>query len=128
MSRQASLLTSPATTTRLVVTRVSQATRALRSSASMASSTASEIWSATLSGCPSETDSEVNMYLDIVYSQAPSVIPLTPEGYVLADGISQVLAHLSSSVQGQAFVGDFLCLFRANGANDLLDLWDETRA
>ena len=30
--------------------------------AKMASSTASEIWSATLSGCPSETDSEVNRY------------------------------------------------------------------
>src|SRR3954452_23606391 len=29
----------------------------------MASSTASEIWSASLSGCPSVTDSEVNRYL-----------------------------------------------------------------
>jgi hypothetical protein len=47
-------------TTPPVLIRVSQATRALVSSAIMASSTASEIWSAILSGCPSETDSEVN--------------------------------------------------------------------
>ena len=39
---------------------VSQATRARLSCARIASSTASEIWSATLSGWPSETDSEVN--------------------------------------------------------------------
>ena len=41
----------------LVVT--SQATRAALSFSRMASRTASEIWSATLSGWPSETDSEV---------------------------------------------------------------------
>jgi hypothetical protein len=50
---------SPATQASPVVTSVSQATRAEGSSARMASSTASEIWSATLSGCPSVTDSEV---------------------------------------------------------------------
>src|SRR5213078_1954948 len=44
-----------------VVTSVSQATRACESSSRMASSTASEIWSAILSGCPSVTDSEVNV-------------------------------------------------------------------
>src|SRR5687767_13814793 len=43
-----------------VVTRVSQATRPWASSVRTASRTASEIWSATLSGWPSVTDSEVN--------------------------------------------------------------------
>src|SRR5213593_4451682 len=51
---------SPATTTRPVVISVSQATRPSGSSARTASRTVSEIWSATLSGCPSVTDSEVN--------------------------------------------------------------------
>src|SRR5687767_4638307 len=42
-----------------VVTRVSQATRALGSLVKIASRIASEIWSATLSGWPIETDSLV---------------------------------------------------------------------
>jgi hypothetical protein len=50
---------SPATITSPVVTRVSQATRPFGSSARTASRTESEIWSATLSGCPSVTDSDV---------------------------------------------------------------------
>src|SRR3954451_113739 len=50
---------SPARTTRLVVTSVSQATREYGSAARKASSTVSLIRSATLSGWPSETDSEV---------------------------------------------------------------------
>src|SRR5213076_2644949 len=50
---------SPATRTSPVVTRVSQATRPCGSSAMIALRTASEIWSASLSGCPSVTDSEV---------------------------------------------------------------------
>src|SRR5437762_6380817 len=45
-----------------VVTRVSQATRAAGSLPMMASSTASEIWSAILSGWPSVTDSDVNTW------------------------------------------------------------------
>jgi hypothetical protein len=45
--------------TRPVVTRVSQATRPCGSSPRTASRTESEIWSATLSGCPSVTDSDV---------------------------------------------------------------------
>src|SRR4029453_8724394 len=53
---------SPETTTRPVFTSVSQATRPTGSSRRTASSTASEIWSATLSGWPSVTDSEVNRY------------------------------------------------------------------
>src|SRR5919106_4155299 len=51
---------SPATTTRPVVIRVSQATRPVGSSRRTASRTASEIWSAILSGWPSVTDSELN--------------------------------------------------------------------
>src|SRR5882757_7359358 len=50
---------SPATTTSPVVIRVSQATRLFGSLESAASRTASEIWSAILSGWPSVTDSEV---------------------------------------------------------------------
>src|SRR2546425_1930706 len=45
-----------------VVTRVSHATRAAGSLARIASSTASEIWSAILSGWPSVTDSEVKTW------------------------------------------------------------------
>src|SRR5215204_1672012 len=51
---------SPETTTRPVLTSVSQATRPVGSSAITASRTPSEIWSAILSGWPSVTDSEVN--------------------------------------------------------------------
>src|SRR5215213_5476051 len=50
---------SPAITARPVVTSVSQATRDAGSSARRASSTASEMASATLSGWPSVTDSDV---------------------------------------------------------------------
>src|SRR5436305_3910850 len=46
-------------TAKPVVTRVSQATRAVGSCSRTASSTASEIWSAILSGWPSVTDSDV---------------------------------------------------------------------
>src|SRR3954454_23003061 len=53
---------SPDTTTRPVLTSVSHATRPFGSSRRTASRTPSEIWSATLSGCPSVTDSEVNRY------------------------------------------------------------------
>ena len=59
-STQASVVISPATIATPVLTSVSHATRARLSCASIASSTASEIWSATLSGWPSETDSDVN--------------------------------------------------------------------
>ena len=48
------------TTGMVVVASVSHATRASASTDSMASRIASEIWSATLSGWPMETDSEVN--------------------------------------------------------------------
>src|SRR5688572_3948053 len=58
-STLALVVISPASTTRLSFTSVSAATRERGSWARIASSTASEIWSATLSGWPSETDSEV---------------------------------------------------------------------
>src|SRR5439155_11140229 len=59
MSTYVSVVISPATTTRPVVISVSQATRPPRSSVRTASRTVSEVWSATLSGCPSVTDSDV---------------------------------------------------------------------
>src|SRR5688572_5789857 len=59
MSTYVSVVISPATTTRPVVISVSQATRPFVSSAKTASRTASEIWSAILSGWPSVTDSEL---------------------------------------------------------------------
>ncbi len=62
-SIQAEVVTSPATITTPVLIKVSQATRPRLSCARMASSTASLIWSATLSGCPSDTDSDVNTKL-----------------------------------------------------------------
>ena len=46
-----------------VFTSVSHATRQSGSWPMMASRMASEIWSAILSGCPSETDSEVKALL-----------------------------------------------------------------
>src|SRR3954467_7293182 len=59
MSMYFSVVISPATTIRPVVISVSQATRLSGSFASAASRTASEIWSAILSGWPSVTDSDV---------------------------------------------------------------------
>src|SRR5205823_6463037 len=60
MSTYVVVVISPDTTTSPVFTSVSHATRPNGSSRSTASSTPSEIWSATLSGCPSVTDSDVN--------------------------------------------------------------------
>src|SRR5436190_19464890 len=62
MSTYVSVEISPDTTTRPVLTSVSQATRPAGSSRMTASRTPSEIWSATLSGWPSVTDSEVKRY------------------------------------------------------------------
>src|SRR6476646_1704975 len=61
-STYALVVISPAMTTRPVAVRVSQATRLDGSSARQASRTASEIWSAILSGWPSVTDSDVKRY------------------------------------------------------------------
>src|SRR6266849_8311274 len=59
ISIQAEVVISPATSTKPVVVAVSHATRAMGSCAKIASSTPSEIWSQSLSGCPSVTDSLV---------------------------------------------------------------------
>src|ERR1051325_6351495 len=56
---------SPPITTTFDFTKVSHATRLCLSVARHASSTASEIVSATLSGWPSPTDSEEKMYVSI---------------------------------------------------------------
>ena len=61
-STYAFVFTSPLSTVSPVVTNVSHATFASLSCARKLSNSASEIWSATLSGCPSETDSEVKKY------------------------------------------------------------------
>ncbi len=63
MSTQVVVVISPAMMAMPVLTRVSHATRQPGSSAMQASRMASEIWSQTLSGCPSVTDSEVNRWL-----------------------------------------------------------------
>src|SRR5215813_8111374 len=78
MSTYVSVVISPATTTSPVVISVSQATRPWGSSASTASSTESEIWSAILSGWPSVTDSDVkeNERLDMAgrLADGPSLL------------------------------------------------------
>src|SRR3569623_41109 len=58
-STKAFVVISPPTMTMPRVTKVSQATRPVGSSARTESRTPSEIWSQTLSGCPSVTDSDV---------------------------------------------------------------------
>src|SRR5688572_1250002 len=65
---------SPASTTSPVVQSVSAATRAVGSCASTASRTASDIWSATLSGWPSPTDSEVKKWLSLMDRVTPSMV------------------------------------------------------
>ncbi len=62
MLRWTSVEISPETTAMPVLTSVSQATRPPGSSPMIASRTPSEIWSATLSGWPSVTDSDVKRY------------------------------------------------------------------
>src|SRR6476660_9417963 len=62
MSMYAVVLISPATTTSPVVAIDSHATRLSGSSARIASRTESEIASQSLSGWPSVTDSDVNVY------------------------------------------------------------------
>src|SRR4249919_3676625 len=73
MSTYVSVVISPETTTRPVLTRHSQATRPVGSSFITASRTPSEIWSQTLSGWPSVTDSEVNRNS---LSESPCICPL----------------------------------------------------
>src|ERR1035437_5001502 len=68
---------SPATMQVPVVTSTSHGTRPVGSSVSTASSTASEIWSAILSGWPSVTDSEVKR------NRRESAKVVLPTGYDL---------------------------------------------
>ncbi len=75
MSTYPSVVISPATKTSPVVTRVSAATRAFLSWAMRASRMASEIRSASLSGCPSVTDSDVTSL-----NARTSFTPMPPSG------------------------------------------------
>src|SRR5215204_3249541 len=70
---------SPATITSPVVTNVSHATRHSGSTAMMASNTASEIRSASLSGCPSVTDSDENRYAWLIVAEHSSGLPRPPQ-------------------------------------------------
>src|SRR5690554_2125168 len=90
-STQALVVTSPAMMATPVLTMVSQATRAYLSWAMMASSTASEIWSAILSGWPSETDSEVKTEY--------SLMSLSP--YLTIRGSNIIRRPLQSSLRSQ---------------------------
>src|ERR1041384_3853853 len=92
-----------------VVTSVSQATRASGSGPRIASRTASEIWSAILSGCPSVTDSDVKTWRAMVIGVArgglslqatrasaagqPHVVVEQREIERLVDGLAQDLHH-----------------------------------
>ena len=67
----AEVVISPARMTMPVFTKVSHATRPAGSWANTASSTRSETWSAILSGCPSETDSDV---MTCVFDIAPQLL------------------------------------------------------
>src|SRR3546814_12035439 len=68
-SLQALAVISPATIAKPVLTIVSQATRARLPWARLASRTASEIWSALLSGGPSATDTEAQRGLAIGFDR-----------------------------------------------------------
>src|SRR5690348_622384 len=90
---------SPATQARPVVTSVSQATRAVGSSSRMASRTASEIASATLSGCPSVTDSEVKRRRSDIGGLRWS------EGVVAAEEIDEAFAEDRLGIRRRRGVG-----------------------
>src|SRR6266705_7092169 len=103
---------------RPVVSRVSQATRLAESSLRQASRIASEIWSASLSGWPSVTDSEVNR-VDAVMAISPPLNlprrqgpasgwegPQAPGSYLWDAGI---LAQLRRGPGGRVYPGrDFV--------------------
>src|SRR5688572_21311706 len=107
MSTYASVVISPATTTRPVVSRVSQATRAFGSCSKMASRTASETWSAILSGWPSVTDSDVKVKRSLT-GAGPLGVGVRSKG---DDGVEDRSGHL-------ALVGERDILHRAVGAEE----------
>src|SRR3954447_23150840 len=97
--------------------RVSQATRPRVSFSRTASRTASEIWSAILSGCPSVTDSEVKMksaatggppclLVDTRNHLTPGRIGRTPADCLAAGGLAATQAarqeRLDDGVRAQA--------------------------
>src|ERR1700733_4964475 len=90
---------SPPTMTRPRATNVSQATRPVGSSARTASSTASEIWSQTLSGWPSVTDSELKKNLPLRCMDESSAAVLWA---VSADGSIVILYQYPGSGAGPA--------------------------
>src|SRR6184192_4592892 len=120
-----------------VVTRVSHATRAAASLAMMASRTASEIWSAILSGWPSVTDSEVKTWrcagmclsdlgLDVQASGAPSggqpavgVEQLQIDGFGKRE--SQQVEHIGRGARGERLLGRHTRARRAHLAHRPLD-------
>src|SRR5436190_23744999 len=87
MSTYVSVVISPETTIRPVFTSVSHATREPGSSRRHASRTPSEIWSATLSGCPSVTDSEVNRYSFSAKLVMPDRLPSVPAAGLALDEV-----------------------------------------
>src|ERR1700683_5294313 len=97
-STHALVVISPATMTTPVLTRVSQATRPRGSAAMIASSTASEIWSATLSGWPSDTDSEVKEKLLLIMSNTfrclAEILAVAPQQLFTREGVILRAARL----------------------------------
>src|SRR2546421_6493111 len=110
---RALVVISPASTTRLFLTSVSAATRERGSWAKIASSTASEIWSATLSGCPSDTDSDVNR---------KSLIACAPS-YGRSQGYQNlVFPQCVPAPRRQATAASVACVGRRHGLDDLWDI------
>src|SRR5215467_2537728 len=93
----AEVVISPATTASPVVTSVSHATRPCGSWLITSSSTASEIWSAILSGWPSVTDSEVNKKF-----RNPSLKTISPSCFFQDQRfVRELVINLDLLFQGQ---------------------------
>src|ERR687898_1847645 len=98
-STLALVVISPASTTRLSFTSVSAATRERGSWARIASSTASEIWSATLSGWPSETDSDVKRCSLIVLYRLGEWDRKRSQGYqIILHGFLRFLLRMAAKL------------------------------
>src|SRR5690625_117398 len=95
-----SVVTSPATCTKPVVTMVSTATRAEQSCSSRASRIESEMRSQILSGCPSVTDSDVNS-CRFVLSVTYRTLPRASDTYCVPYGIC------NNCLRSSGFVHDF---------------------
>src|SRR5919107_4403423 len=108
MLRWTSVEISPETTAMPVLTSVSQATRPLGSSLMIASRTPSEIWSATLSGWPSVTDSDVKRY--------------SPSASGLEVGMSGILEELRLAAGSVSVAAASGCGDEVNDQGDSLQL------